>query len=45
MRRRGSLLTTPGFKIGDALDGLVKATRLLQEELIGFDQASTLFSG
>jgi hypothetical protein len=45
VRRRGSLLTPPGFEIGDALDGLVKATRLLQEELIGFGQASALFSG
>jgi hypothetical protein len=39
------MLTTPGFEIGDVLDGLVKATRLLQEELIGFGQASALFSG
>ena len=38
-------MTTPGFEIGDTLDGLVKATRLLQEELIGFGQASALCSG
>jgi len=40
---RHILVTTPGFQIGNPLDGLVETSSLLQENSIGFCQPSALF--